>query len=251
MFGIYLLAVTLFAQVEARALPELKPFLDEFRKNLHTDDVLLSQYTYSEKRTHVELSSNEEPKKTETYIYQVTRGSDGTVYRRLVSKDGAEVRSSKPEKVNRIQRNDEQSVIDDVFAGYDMKVVAREEIDGRPAIRIRFTPRLGYHPKTRQGKILQHVAGDAWINEADHQLARVDAEVTDTISIGFGLVAKLQKGAKVHAERRKVNNEVWLPAETQISLNARVLMLKGFHLQENLEYFDYKKYNVETIIKIQ
>ena len=250
MCAIYLLAATLFVQAEG-ALPALKPFLEEFRKNLHTDDVLLSQYTYSEKRTHVELSSNEEPKKTVTYIYEVTRGSDVTVYRRLVSKDGVQARSAKPEKVNRIQRNAEQGVIDDVFAGYDMKVVAREEIDGRPAIRIHFAPRSGYRPKTRQGKIMQHVAGDAWINESDHQLARIDAEVTDTISIGFGLLAKLQKGAKVHAERRKINDEVWLPAETQISLTARILMVKGLHLQETLEYFDYKKFNVETIIKIQ
>src|SRR5215831_15524620 len=119
MFGVYLFIVSALLQADARPLPELELFLADFRANLHTDDVLLSQYTYSEKRTHVELSSNEEPKKTETYIYQVTRGSDGTVYRRLISKDGAEVRSSKQEKVNRIQRNDEQKVIDDVFAGYD------------------------------------------------------------------------------------------------------------------------------------
>lgn len=250
MVGMYFL-IALFLQANAGSLPALKPFLDEFRSNLHTDDILLSQYTYSERRTHTELSSNEEPKDSESYMYEVTRGSDGSVYRRLISKNGNEVRSAKPDRVNRMNRNDEQNVIDDVFAGYDMKVVAREDIDGRPAIRIHFQPRSGYRAKTRQGRIIQHVAGDAWINEEDHQLARVDAQVIDTISLGFGLLAKLQKGATVHIDRQKVNNEVWLPAKMEISLNARVLLLKGFHIRETLEYFDFKKFNVETIIKVQ
>ncbi len=97
-----------------------------------------------------------------------------------------------------------------------MQIVAREDFNGRPAIRIHFAPRPQYHPATRQGRLAQHVAGDAWIDEADHQLARVDAEVIDTVSIGFGLLAKLQKGAMLHGERKKVNDEVWLPSRTEV-----------------------------------
>ena len=89
------------------------------------------------------------------------------------------------------------------------------------------------------------------MNESDHQLVRIDAHVIDTISLGFGLLAKLQKGAMVHAERRKVNDEVWLPDKTEVSLSARVLLLKGFHLREILEYSEYKKFNVETVIKVE
>src|SRR5215470_4914621 len=251
MLGIFLLCAVLFVQADSKPLPELRQFVTDFRKTLHTNDLLLSQYTYTEKRVHIELGQDDQPKKTQTLIYHVTRSADGSIYRQLVSNDGSPVVSAKPERVERGVRKNEDKVIDDVFAGYDMRIIGREEIEGRPAIRISFEPRPGYRPVTREGKIIHHVAGEAWVNESDHQLVRIDAHVIDTISLGFGLLARLQKGAMVHAERQKVNDEVWLPAKTEVLLSARVLLLKGLHVREILEYSDYKKFNVETIIKVE
>ena len=71
---------------------------------------------------------------------------------------------------------------------------------------------------------MQHVAGRAWIDEEDYQVARVEVEVIDPISIGLGILAKLQKGASIVADRRKFNDEIWLPMRTEITLNARVLL---------------------------
>ena len=234
MLGIFLLCGGLFVQADSKPLPELRQFLTDFRKTLHTNVLLLSQYTYTEKRTHIELGPDDQPKRTQTLIYHVTRSADGSIYRQLVSNDGSPVRSAKPEKVERGARKNEDKVVDDVFAGYDMRIIGREEIEGRPAIRISFAPRPDYRPVTREGKIIHHVAGEAWVNESDHQLVRIDAHVIDTISLGFGLLAKLQKGARIHAERRKVNDEVWLPDKTEVSLSARVLLLKGLHLRDDV-----------------
>src|SRR5262249_39290937 len=227
MFGVYLFIASALLQADVRPLPELAAFIADFRANLHTDDVLLSQYTYTEKRTHIELSSDRVPQRTQTDVYQITRGSDGAIYRQLVSTDGKDVKASKPEKVRDNSPRDDQKVIDDIFAGFEMRIAGRENFDGRSVIRIHFTPRPKYAPKTRQGKIAHHVAGDAWIDEADHQLARVEAEVIDSVSIGLGLLAKLQKGAMLRGERRKVNEEIWLPAKTEVFLTVRVLLLKG------------------------
>jgi hypothetical protein len=251
MLLIFLLLVSPFVQTTSQPLPELQSFLADFRKTLHTDELLLSQYTYTEKRTHVELASNGKANSTETDVYQITRGSDGAVYRQMISKNGAPVKGLKPEKTNHTARDEDEKVIDDLFAIYDMRMVGREDLNGRPAIRIRFTPRPAYKPKTRQGRIMSHVSGDAWIDETDQQLAQLDAEATDAISIGFGLLAKLQKGARVRGERRKVNDEVWLPSRTEVSLTVRVLLVKGLRLREIREYSDYKKFNVETIINTQ
>lgn len=251
MLGLYLLLVSAFAQTDLKPLPELKPFLAEFRKTLHTDEALLDRYTYAEKQTHIELGNDDEPASTSTDEYEITRGADGAIYRRLVSKNGVAVKTARAKKERRRAGDEDERVIDDLFNGYEMRITGRETLSGRSAIRIRFTARSGYKAKTRQGRIMSHVAGDAWVDEADHQLTRIDAEVIDTISLGFGLLAKLQKGTRIHAERRKVNDEVWLPARAEVSLTARILLLKGIHLREIREYSDYKKFNVETIIKVE
>jgi hypothetical protein len=250
MIAICLLFLSVLPQDDSKPLPDQKSFLAEFRRTLHTDNVLLSQYTYTEKRTHMQLDSNSQPKKTDVEIYQVTRGADaGSLYRRRVSKNGVDGSSAKPESVRRAGRRDDENVIDDVFGVYDIQFTGRQEINGRPTIHLTFKPRADYKPKTRQGTFMQHIAGEAWVDETDHELARIDAQVIDTISIGFGLLAKLQKGARVQALRQKINGEVWVPLRTEAHLTGRMLLFKGINTREIAEYSDYEKFSVDTILK--
>jgi hypothetical protein len=274
MLLIGLLLVSLLGQDDARPLPELNDFVAEFRKTLHTNNLLLSQYTFTEKETHIELDSSSKPKKTEVKVYQILRGPDPQdEYRRLLSKNGVPVdpkelekqdrenqkemdekerkRKKSPEEVQKKraeQEREDDKIIDDMFALYDGKILGREKIGGHSTIRLSFKARPGYKPKTREGKIMQKIAGEAWVSEDDHELVRIDAEAIDTISVGLGLLGKLNKGSRISAERLKVNDEIWLPSRVEVFVNARVLMLKGFNFREIVEYSDHKKFNVETIL---
>jgi hypothetical protein len=129
-------------------------------------------------------------------------------------------------------------------------MLRREIIDGHSTIVLSFKARPGSKPKTRDGKMWQHIAGKVWVSEEDYQLVRMDAEIIDSISIGFGLLAKVHKGARLFAERRKLNNEVWLPSKVEASVSGRLLLLKGINLHQINEYSDHRKYQVETILKI-
>ena len=276
MISLYLFSSFLFVQVQPKPLPELKPFLAELRKTLHTDRHLLSQYTYTEKQTLMHLDSKGAPKTTEVNVFEVFPGSPERVgYRRRIVRDGAPLtpaelkkedqqvekrveaaehrrsRITPPERernrVDRLRR--EEQIIDDALGVFDVEMAGRETIGGRPAILLNFWPRAAYKPKTSEGKNMQHVAGRAWIDEEDYQVARVEVEVIDPISIGLGILAKLQKGASIVADRRKFNDEIWLPMRTEITLNARVLLVKGFNIRWINEYSEQKKYTVDTILK--
>lgn len=273
MFQICLLFIAVTLQDEAKPLPELQPFLAEFRKTLHTDDLILSDYTYTEKETSIQLDSNNRPKKTEVNIYQVfSETPDHPEYRRQIVKNGvaltakelekqdAELKKKREadekkrakttpeqrEKDKAKERAEDDKIIDDLFAMYDIRIAGRENIGDHATILVTFNPRPNAKPKTRAGKIMQHIAGKAWISEDDHELARIEADAIDTISVGFGLLARLGKGSHVAAERRKFNDEVWLPVREEISVTARVLLVKGFNVRETVEYSDHKKFSVDT-----
>jgi hypothetical protein len=111
---------------------------------------------------------------------------------------------------------------------------------------VTFKPKADFKPKTREGKALQHIGGSAWIAEDDHELARLEAEIIDPISIGAGILAKVNKGSTVVLERRKINGEIWLPVKTEATLNAKVLMLKGYNLREVSEYSEHRKFGVDV-----
>src|SRR4029079_11922151 len=135
---------------------------------------------------------------------------------------------------------EEREAIDEVFAVYDIQLLGRETLEGISTILVTFKAKPGYKPKSRDAKILQHIAGRAWIAEDDHELAKLEAEIIDPLSIGAGLLAKVQKGSKVIFERRKINNEIWLPIRVDAVLNGRLFLLKGLNLRQLTEYSDHK-----------
>lgn len=269
--GLFLLALPLRAQ--EKPLPDLSSFISEFRKTFHSDDKLLSQYTYTEKETSNTLDSKGNIKKSEVNVYQVFNAEeDWKSYTRQIVKNGVPVSEKELEKKDREEKErvaketnkrekkseaerqkdkakadrEEQEILDDVFAMYELQLVRRELLNGISAILVTYKPKPDFKPKTREGRILQHIGGRAWIAEDDHELARLEAEIVDPISIGAGILAKLNKGSTLAFERRKINGEIWLPVKSEATLNAKVLMLKGFNLREVSEYSEHKKFGVDV-----
>src|SRR5436309_273815 len=89
MLPLCLLLLTLWPQESEKPLPDKASFLAELRKTAHSDDKLLSQYTYTEKETEISLDSHGKPTKTETNVYTVINGDEEwKTYRRQISKKG-------------------------------------------------------------------------------------------------------------------------------------------------------------------
>ena len=263
----------LWPQDQEKPLPDPASFMAEFRKTLHSDDKLLSQYTYTQKVTKITLDSNGKAKKTEINVYQIINGDeDWKTYERQIVKDGVTVSEKELEKKDREEKarvaketikigkqsdakrqqdkakaeREEQETLDDVFAMYDLQFVRREILSGASTILVSFKPKPNYKAKTSDGKGLQHIAGRVWIAENDHELARLEAEIIDPISMGAGLLAKLNKGSTLVFERRKVNGEIWLPVKEELNLNARLLLLKGLNLRIISEYSEHKKFGADV-----
>ncbi|MBI4473374.1 MAG: hypothetical protein HY646_11950 [Acidobacteria bacterium] len=277
MIGLFFAFFLLFPQEELKPLPDAGPFLAQVRKKLRSDRAILSQYTFTQKETTVHLDGDEKPKKTEVKVYEIFPGvHTWETYRRLISKDGVRLRQAEIEKQDREHKKkveserrklgkrsemeaekirgkelrEENEALDDVFRMYEMRLLRRERLGDYSTVVVSFRARPGYKPKTTDGKRLQNIAGTAWVNEEDHELVRLDAEVIKPISLGLGLLAKLHKGARVSAERHKFNNEVWLPVKSEAQVSARVLLVKGLKVRATTEYSEHKKYSVETVIKV-
>src|SRR5262245_4842246 len=89
MFRLCLIILVLGLQEPPAPLPDTKDFLAEFRKTLHRDETLLSQYTYTEKETKFTLDSKGKTKNTETNVNQIIRGvEEWQTYRRIILKNG-------------------------------------------------------------------------------------------------------------------------------------------------------------------
>lgn len=261
---------------EEQPLPDTHAFLEEARRNLRSDRLLLEQYTFTEKRTEKRLDGKGMVKKTKTETFEVYPSEEpGKMYRRPIARDGvplsvSELAAEDRKQAERVDKSErklaeedeaaraarlgkeeeelrkEQEVISELYRMDDLVMEGREWIDGRPTIVIAFTPRAGYKPVTEGGKVLQKLAGRAWIDEEDKQIARVEARLIENLGVGPARVARLQKGATTYFHRRKVNDEIWLPVEARFTGTAKVLLVFGGGIDAMFEYGDYRKFSVST-----
>jgi hypothetical protein len=278
MSAALLCLVTTSSQAQQRPLPDPQLFLQEVRKHLETDDERQSGYMYVERRREQKLDKAGQPTGESLKVFESYPGLPGERrWSRLIAEDGRPIRQSDLEKADRErrqhaeeyaakvakdpakerakqdrerERNRRERVesIDEIFRVFDVRMLGREALEGHETIALSLTPRPGVKPRTREGNIMRNFSGRAWISESEHELVRLDVEAIDSVSFGFGLLARLHKGTQASFRRRKVNDEAWLPAMATYTASARVGLVKMMRRGGVSEFSDYKKFSVDTSV---
>lgn len=272
-FGVLSIAVL---GAQDRPLPDQDTFLKETRKHLQTDTSVQSSYTYVETRREVKLDKDGHIEEESVKVFESYPGLPGEPrWERLVSKNGrpvsaedlAEQDGDRTKKANEMARrmttepgkerarqqrgwqklyHERAEAVDDIYIVYDIQMIGRERIEGHDTIGFSLTPRPNAKPKTREGDLMRYFNVRAWISESDHELVRLEADAIDNLSFGFGVLARLHKGAHLSFLRRKINGEVWLPAVVKYSGSARVGLLWTLRRTGSSEYSGYRKFAVDT-----
>jgi hypothetical protein len=270
------LLVSFLAGVGAqdRPLPDYDTFTAQVKKHLATDEERQSGYMFIEKRVEQRLDGAGRTTSESVSVFEVYPGLPGQDrYRRLIEEHGKPVppetlasndrkrqqevesyaqkiatSSGRQKETQQLvkDRQQYQSAIDELFRLYDIRLVKREPLEGHDTIVATLTPRPGVKPQTDDGQMMRHFKARAWVSESDFELVRVEIEALDDLSIGWGLLARVHKGTMATYQRRKVNNEVWLPEQATWTASARVLLVKPLRLRGVADYSGYRKFSVDT-----
>jgi hypothetical protein len=231
----------------------------------------LRDYTYIERDEQHNLDGKGHVKSTEAKTYEVMELYSEQV-QRLIEKDDKPLsekdQAKEEEKIQKIidkrknesdearkkradkeekDREDGRKFVREIADAYNFKLVGTELIGGREAWVIDGEPRPGYEPHMKEAKFLPKFHGRVWIDKDDLQLARMDVETIDTVALGW-VVARIHKGTRVMLEQTRVNDEVWLPHHVTFKLDARVALLKGYKLDGEQTFRDYKKFRTSARI---
>jgi hypothetical protein len=136
-------------------------------------------------------------------------------------------------------RKDKGELIDATKTAFLYTFLAREPRGDRMLLKFRMDPNPAYKPTSRATAIFAKVQGVAWIDEQANQLAKVEVEVTDDISIG-GFLAKVYKGSHFMQERWELAPGLWLPTYAQYDFDGRRLFM-SFSVHEKTFYTQYRR----------
>lgn len=109
----------------------------------------------------------------------------------------------------------------------------------REIMHFKMSPRPGYRPKNLQAKVFEKVRGEIWIDKNQSEMAKLDAEVFDTVSVG-GILAKIEKGTHFLIERMPVEDNLWLPKEIRIKFGTKIMMVKSIRQESDITYSAYR-----------
>ncbi len=123
----------------------------------------------------------------------------------------------------------------------------RDTYQGREVYAMDFAPRPEFEPHSLVDKLLKSLGGTLWIDEQAKQGVRLEARFLESVKVGGGLLASVQKGGNVVLEQRFVNNEIWMPSYGEFHLHARLLFLHK-SLNGTSTYSDYRKFRVNSKI---
>jgi len=258
-------------------LPPLQLFLAEARARLVSDQLLQVHYTFEERHTHYERDAAGNLTQTLEELIEAYPALEADLdYRRVVSVNGKSVPARDLEKhdrehakrvqdwVARVQREGanpasrrlereqiehakERALIDELFLLYEVRSLDREMIAGRPAIAFSLAPRQGYEPRHPDVRLAKNFGGRAWLDEAEHQLVRIEMEALQDVSLAAGFVARLSKGSRVVLERRRFEDGTWLPLRAHYVASGRLLLVKRIELDQLSEYSNYKPQPIDRI----
>jgi hypothetical protein len=260
------------AAARQSAPDDLPGLIARVRHRLDVDETSMRRVCYRERETQRERD------RAGRVIAETTRLSevlpnfrDGDGFARLIERNGVPLPADEAARLRRAQerrareafaarqhegafdparetarRLDEQRaldrVIDDVLRVVQFRVGPRAPVDGRASVALELTPRPGVPATTEVGRILSKARGRFWVDETDYEIAKVELESVDTLTSGWGVVARVQPGATLQMVRRPVLDTLWFPTQLEVRADVRLLLLGWKRVDVTYEYSDFRRY---------
>lgn len=258
------------ASPDTRPLPDIPSLLLDIRKNQGAIEDLRKLYTCHLSEEEDKTDSDGNVKSRTLKDYDVFYVGDEQVLH-LLAKDGkplegddkqeeddrfnkrydklkkeqAELAADPRKQAKKEEQDDAQ--LSDFLRAETFTSPRREMFRGQEVIAFDFAGNPNYKPKKEIDRIIQKLAGVMWVDEQAREIVRLEAHFAESVKVGGGLLASLQKGSNFVFEQAKINGEVWLPSYAEVHFAGRIVFVK---LKQNAidRYSDYKKFRVGSTL---
>ncbi|HMI51452.1 MAG TPA: hypothetical protein VK525_08075 [Candidatus Saccharimonadales bacterium] len=136
------------------------------------------------------------------------------------------------------KRKERDALIEAAGEAFIFTFLGTEERGAHTLLKYGMEPNPKFKPTTRSSAVYTKVRGTVWIDEPSGQLARIEGEVTDDISVGLFL-AKVYKGSRFMEECYPMAPGIWLPTYSQYDFDGRKFFVP-FSIHERTFFTKYR-----------
>ena len=136
------------------------------------------------------------------------------------------------------KRKERNELIESTRNAFLFTFVAREPRGDRMLSKYTMEHNPAFKPTSRYTAVFTKVHGFVWIEEESGELARIEGEITEDISIGLFL-GKIYKGSHFMQERYEFTPGLWLTSFSQYDFDGRKVF-SAFAIHERAFYTNYR-----------
>jgi len=136
------------------------------------------------------------------------------------------------------KKKERDELIDATRKAFFYRFAGQEARQGLLLSKYKMEPNPAFRPATRMETVFTKVKGFVWVDETSGQLARVEGDVTEDISLALFL-GKVYKGSHFMQERYEIAPGLWLPTFSQYDFDGRRLF-SSFSVHERTFYSNYR-----------
>lgn len=108
-------------------------------------------------------------------------------------------------------------------------------------IRIPFHPNPGYSPASLEEKVLHGMSGSVLIDAKTIRLHGIDGNMTNDVSIGFGLLATIHAGSNFSTIREHLEGDDCKTQTLHTDINGKAIFLKTIARKQDSKHSDFRK----------
>lgn len=108
------------------------------------------------------------------------------------------------------------------------------------ALKITFRPNPQFRPSSREGKVLQQMAGELWVDGDWKRMLSISGHLIDEVRFGGGFLGHLEKGGQFIVKFAEISPGDFEMTQLLVNMHGKALMFKSISVQQSEVHTDFE-----------
>jgi len=116
------------------------------------------------------------------------------------------------------------------------------------AVKLSFKPNPNFQPPSREGRVLQQMAGEMWVDGQQQRLISISGRLMSEVKFGGGFLGHLEKGGQFTVKRAEIAPGDWELTELTVNMQGKALLFKSIAVQQKEVHSNFERVPDELTI---
>jgi hypothetical protein len=109
------------------------------------------------------------------------------------------------------------------------------------AVKLTFKPNPRFQAPSREGRVLQQMAGEMWVDGRQQRLISISGRLMNEVKFGGGLLGHLAKGGEFTVKRAEIAPGDWELTELTVNMQGKALLFKSIAVQQKEVHSNFER----------